>query len=385
MDIVNEALNKLEAEITRLETLYFVSIVTYRREAKHRYRKSRGSDRPVEFETPGWKREIAHNAGHFKAMVDGVLPQTLRETIFVRLVSALEVFHVDVVRSIYALRRDLLQRESTIELPYAYLASLSTIPELITKLVDRDCRAITSGGFEVATKFYKQRFNIELKSIPGYKNLKEIHDRRHILVHRLGHTDDQYRRSYSYGPRRVSVDQPYLLNSIQYIRSFAHEVVKRGGSLAANAIPASSSRGLNDMAVHVKLQSLEAEAMTSPEFFFLYNERYYCLRDLIRERTVSGQEVRLSLRGQSNVLRVYLRKIKALAKQDKLLIVTPSKTRNVKVLSAEILEKIHQRLPATPGATADEKVIAKELGLKTEIVQHAIRHLSLRNDGKEKT
>lgn len=377
MNVITEALTKLESEITRLETLYFVSTITYKREAKDRYRKSRGADRPIEFQTPEWKREIAHNAGHFKAMVDGVLPKTLRETIFVRLVSALEVFHVDIVRAVYALRRDLLQRESTIELPYSYLATLDTLPELITRLVDRDCRAITSGGFEYATKFYKQRFNIELKSIPAYGKLKEIHDRRHVLVHRLGYTDDQYRHSYRYTHRRVSVDQPYLLSSIQFIRSFVQEIVKQTSSLAASSIAAPSSRGLSDLAVHVKLQSLEAEAMTSPEFFFLYNEQYYCLRDLIRERSVLGQEVNLSLRGKSNVLRVYLRKIKVLAKQGQLAIVTPSKTRNVKVVSEEILQKVRQRLPTTSGEVPDEKVIAKELGLKTETVKKAIRHLSL--------
>jgi hypothetical protein len=376
MDVITEALTKLESEITRLETLYFVSTITYKREAKDRYRKSGGIDRPVEFKTSEWKREVAHNAGHFKAMVDGVLPKTLRETIFVRLVSALEVFHVDVVRAIYALRRDLLQRESTIELPYAYLARLDTLPELITRLVDRDCRKITSGGFEYATKFYKQRLNIELKSIPGYGNLKEIHDRRHILVHRLGYTDDQYRHSYSYARRRVSVDQPYLLTSIQFIRAFAQEVVKRSSSLVASSIAPASSRWLSDLTLHVKLQSLEAEAMTSPEFFFLYNEQYYCLRDLIRERTLLGEEVNLALRAKSNVLRVYLRKIKVLAKQNKLIIMTPSKTRNVKVLSEEIIQKVRQLLDTTSGV-ADEKVIAKELGLKAEMVKNAIRHLSL--------
>jgi ribosomal protein S25 len=86
--------------------------------------------------------------------------------------------------------------------------------------------------------------------------------------------------------------------------------------------------------------------------------------------------VNLALRAKSNVLRVYLRKIKVLAKQNKLIIMTPSKTRNVKVLSEEIIQKVRQLLDTTSGV-ADEKVIAKELGLKAEMVKNAIRHLSL--------
>jgi hypothetical protein len=88
MSVIDEARSKLEAEIGRLETLYFVSTITYKREAKANYKKSKGADKPVIFEAGHWKREVAHNAGHFSAIVDDVLPKTLRETIFVRLISA---------------------------------------------------------------------------------------------------------------------------------------------------------------------------------------------------------------------------------------------------------------------------------------------------------
>ena len=98
MSVIDEARNKLEAEVAKLETLYYVSTITYKRDAKAHYRKSKGTDTPVVFEAGDRKREVAHNAGHFKAIVDEVLPKTLRETIFVRLISAIEVFHVDLAQ-----------------------------------------------------------------------------------------------------------------------------------------------------------------------------------------------------------------------------------------------------------------------------------------------
>ena len=196
MSVIDEARSKLEAEIGKLETLYFISTITYKREAKAYYQKSKGADKPVVFEAGDWKREVAHNAGHFRSIVDDVLPKTFKsKTIFVRLISSVEVFHVDLVRAIFTFRRDLLARDQTLELPYAYVASLTTLSELITKLVDRDCRAITSGGFDDATKYFKRRFEIDLKALQGYNALSAAHDLRHVLVHRLGYTDEQYRHA----------------------------------------------------------------------------------------------------------------------------------------------------------------------------------------------
>jgi hypothetical protein len=333
MSIVDDARRKLEAEIARLETLYFVSTITYKREAKEHYRKSQGADKAIVFEAGDWKREVAHNAGHFKAIVEDVLPKTLRETIYVRVISAVEVFHVDLVRAIFTFRRDLLARNQVIELQYGYLASLTTISELITKLVDKDCRAMTSGGFEDAIKFYKQRFQIELKALSGYKQLAAAHDLRHILVHRLGFTDESYRRQYKSKKRRVAVDEAALLALLKHIRSYADALLKQVEKLTVTA-PARASRDQSDLSLHVQIDSPEAAELTSPDYSFLHNERYYTLRDYIRERRVDGSEVRLMLRGDQNVLRIYLKKVKTLAKHEKLTILTPSKTRTVKLTAA---------------------------------------------------
>jgi len=329
LSVIDEARSKLEAEIGKLETLYFISTITYKREAKAHYQKSKGADKPVIFQAGDWKREVAHNAGHFRSIVDDVLPKTLRETIFVRLISSVEVFHVDLVRAIFTFRRDLLGRKQPLELPFTYVASLRTLSELITKLVDRDCRAITSGGFDDATKYFTRQFQIDLTALPGYKPLSAAHDLRHVLVHRLGYTDEQYRHAYKSKKRRISVDQPYLLDTIKRIRVYADALVVQAANLSVSQT-SRTLRDQSDLALHVKIDSPEAADLTSPDFFFLYNERYYALRDLISERHVADGEMHLNLRGDSRVLRVYLRKIRALSEQSKLTILTPSKTRTVK-------------------------------------------------------
>ena len=151
--MIADAGNKLDAEIARLEMLYFVSTILYSREVKAKYREARHADKPVVFRSSQWKRVVAKNAGHFKQIVENLLPRSLRETIFVRLVSAVEVFLTDVIREMYAIRPDMLQTDNVVELSYQRLTSLRTRSEVITYLVNTDCRRLTSGGFNELKKY----------------------------------------------------------------------------------------------------------------------------------------------------------------------------------------------------------------------------------------
>jgi len=375
--MIADAANKLGVEISRLETLYFVSTILYRRESKAKYREARGADKPVEFKSAGWKREVAKNAGHFKQIIEELLPRTLRETIFVRLVSALEVFLTDIVREVYAARRDLLESDTNIELSYRYLSSLRTTSDLISFLVDRDCRALTSGGFKKTTKYYKERLGIDIAGSSHFNALSEIHERRHLLVHRLGYTDEQYRHMYGSDTRRVSIDESFLLESIKTMRDFAAEVVNRADSIIAAKPPARIQKGHNEVLLELELRSHKADQMTSPDYTFLYNERYYSLRDMLVERSVVGTCVALRLRGDKKVIRVFLRKIKGLATAKELIIMTPSKTTNAKELSAATIERVRQALPSGPWDRMAAKAVAKATGLKWRTVEAAIRHLRL--------
>lgn len=375
--MIADAATTLGVEVSRLETLYFVGTILYRRESKAKYREARGSDKPIEFKSAGWKREVAKNAGHFKQIIEELLPRTLRETIFVRLVSALEVFLTDVVREVYAARHDLLESDTHIELSYRYLSSVRSTSDLITFLVDRDCRALTSGGFKKATTYYKGKLGIDIAGFSHFKALSEIHERRHLLVHRLGYTDEQYRHLYGGDAHRVSIDESFLLESIKTVREFSADVVTRADSIISAKPAARIQKGLNEVSMELELRSHKADQMTSPDYSFLYNERYYSLRDMLVERSVSGTRVALRLRGEKKVIRVFLRKIKGLATAKELIIMTPSKTTNAKELSDTTVERVRQALPSGPWDRSAAKAVAKATGLKWRTVEAAIRHLQL--------
>ena len=379
--MIADPANKLESEVSRLETLYFVSTILYRREVKAKYREARPSDRPIEFRSNGWKKEVAKNAGHFKQIVDELLPRSLRETIFVRLVSALEVFLTDVVREVYAARRDLLATDIHIELSYRYLSSLQTTSDLVTFLVNKDCRALTSGGFTKITKYFRDRLGIDLAGARGFNRLKEIHERRHLLVHRLGYTDEQYREEHGQRTHRVSIEETFLLESIKLIRDFSADVVLKAGSVIVRGPEVRFSKTLNEIAIVVEICSPEADQLTSPNFSFLYNERYYSTRDMLVERSVSGSRVALKLRGEKKVIRVFLRKVQNLAKAKKLVIVVPSKTTNAKTVSVATIERVRQALPSGPWDRQTAKSVAKTLGLGPRTVEAALRQLQLSGIG----
>jgi hypothetical protein len=369
--------NKLEAEVSRLETLYFVSTILYRREVKTRRSEARHSDRPIEFRSMGWKREVAKNVGHFKTIVEELLPRSLRETIFVRLVSALEVFLTDVIREVYAVRRDLLETDSRIELSYRYLGSLHTTSELITFLVNKDCRALTSGGFLKVTKYFKERLGIDIAAARSFETLKEMHERRHLLVHRLGFTDEQYRHTYGPHTNRVTVDEAFLVEAIKALRDFSDDIVAGASSIISGARGAVRHRGLNEISIDVEVCSPEADRITSPDYSFLYNERYYATRDMLMERSVSGLRVKMKLRGEKKVLRVFLRKVQLLAKTKKLIILIPAKTTNAKEVSPATVERVRESLQGGVWNAEIAMRIAKSLRLNPRTVEAALRHLQL--------
>jgi hypothetical protein len=69
--VIIDAKNKLDAEISRLETLYYVSTILYGKEMREKYKQSPAKQAlPVTFRSAGWEREVAHNAGHFRVIVE---------------------------------------------------------------------------------------------------------------------------------------------------------------------------------------------------------------------------------------------------------------------------------------------------------------------------
>ena len=119
------------------------------------------------------------------------MDRMLSELTLVRLVSVLESFLVGAVRDVFVISKTPFMDPSLrIEMSQEELIANNSPSKIYKRIIDRETRRLSSGGFKAVIKFYKRRFNIDLPAIsPGYSALQGYHDRRHLLVHRLGRTD----------------------------------------------------------------------------------------------------------------------------------------------------------------------------------------------------
>ena len=145
------------------------------------------------------------------------------ELIYVRIVSALEVFLVDLIRDIFILSKDPFKRQDIKhQFTQGELLSLESTTSILDMIINKECRKLSSGGYKDIVKYYKRNFSIDIGSFhPGNKRMEEIHDRRHLLVHKLGKTDKAYRQKYNTFNMSVYIKEDYLIETISDLRTFA--------------------------------------------------------------------------------------------------------------------------------------------------------------------
>ena len=156
------------------------------------------------------------------------IPRYLRETILVRLITALEVFLIEVVRELFLYRRDIFYSDQQIQFHQNEILSTNSITEIWSKVLKFELRKLQNQGFKEFVKYYDRKLGIDVGRSPvSIKLIQEMHDRRHLLIHRLGNTDEKYRRDYSESKKHISVPENYLLNSISSINDFAEFIWKQ--------------------------------------------------------------------------------------------------------------------------------------------------------------
>jgi hypothetical protein len=155
-------------------------------------------------------------------------PRYLQELLFTRLISALEIFLIDSIREIGEIMPENFKSKEQISYTREQVLSFSTIEELQNSLIDKDCRQLSSGGFQEITKFYRNKLRIDYSSLhPGITKLQEYHDRRHLLIHRLGQVDDSYRHRYNSTAKKLSVDFYYLTEVMGSLLLFSEQLNKK--------------------------------------------------------------------------------------------------------------------------------------------------------------
>jgi hypothetical protein len=155
-----------------------------------------------------------------------VYPQMLRSTMLVRLVAAFEAYLVDTVEEI-ALRSDApFETDKRLELSQRQLLAMARDKSVKSHIVDKTARALTGGGLEEIRKFYQQMLALDI-STPSvsYAEIEEIHQRRHLYIHRSGYADRQYVHQYPTAGVKIDelipVPESYLLGALEALSGTA--------------------------------------------------------------------------------------------------------------------------------------------------------------------
>ena len=228
----------------------------------------------------------------------------LRELILVRAISALETFLTDAIRDIFVVNKaPFMDKSVRIDVSQEEYMTNSTQTKIFSKVINKETRKLTSGGFTEFIKYYKKRFDIDISSIsPGYATMNEYHDRRHILVHRMGQTDNYYRTKYGTEEKKLQVDQEYLEKLFKDLSTFSAQLEKKVREIidtAQNENEFSNAR----FVVDIDFLNEGVPNCLRPSFQFWADDEYVVMTDILlgTSQTDTGQ-VRYSFKGSDRAL-----------------------------------------------------------------------------------
>jgi len=357
-----KSLTALENEFKKLRCFYNTTVLAYQQADEFLGNKSKRRKKGT-IQHPSIRRQTE---------------SMLRELILVRAISALETFLIDAIRDIFlATKVPFMDKSVRLEFSQEELIANNSPAQIFNRIINRETRKLTNGGFNDFIKYYKRRFGIDLSNIPpGYKILNEYHDRRHILVHRLGHTDEVYRKKYGTDIKKIEVDEGYvesLLNDIEIFSSSLGSLIETFISTSSRDVSMSSARYVVD----IRFLKQDVPNCLQPNFQFWADDEYVMLSDiLIGTSPAEDGRVRHYFKGSDRALRKlkqYLRK--ALRRLAITFVIVEDHVRQekkLKIVSDAIIKQVQKELPEQPWSKGIHKEVAARLGLANSTVSAVI-------------
>lgn len=311
--------------------------------------------------------------------------KVLRELLLVRMISALETFLIDVIRDIFLKSKvPFMDKAVRHEFSQEELIALNNPTKIFNRIFNRETRKLTNGGFAEVCKYYKSRFDIDLGSHgPGASVMKEYHERRHILVHRLGQTDARYREKHQLNDRTISVSEEYVERLFTDVSAFASELAATAKVYLKSLKSPSNNRRHTRFVVDIDILSDKIPTCLQSDFEFWADDEFVVLSDiLIDTEILPNRRIRYFFAGSSRTilkLKKHLRK----ANQRGLIELNPIadvSTRKRRPLTEGVVEQVKEKLPDQPWPTGIHKTIAHELDLSNGSVSRAIHMLIQRRE-----
>lgn len=326
------------------------------------------------------------------------LEYKLRELIFVRLISALEVFLTDTIKDIFTYTKvPFMDNSSRFSLSQGELLSLESISEIKTKIILKETRKLSSSGFNEIMKYYKKKFNLDLSSFPpGKAKMIKYHEIRHLLVHRLGKTDQAFRKKFNSEEHNISISEKFILEAINEISIFVDKI-KLGVQKFLDNQQKNQNQVLN-IKKQLQLQ-LKFKCQTPVPFFIKPNFEFWCneeiksFSDINSVVNYDGKKIKILLSGNKKLISNYYKTIDPIIKRSKeygypqIKRINPDKKHKKspkeRVNLDHLIPLVQEILPEQPWKKGIHKEIAKNLNISNKQANRVINRLIKMNIFKD--
>ena len=295
-----------------------------------------------------------------------------KELALIRSISAIEVYLIDSVREIYSVNKSPFMKKGVIEYQLGELLSCTDIDELHAKYIEKQCRQLHSGGFEEIIKFYKSRFDIDFSKFNTSLNSKnyglvqiiQYHQKRHLIVHRLGKTDEHYRKTYNTSDTDVKLDENDLTVLFKVLLQFAYFVNNKAEMYVTTVAPE------NRISIKVEIYDDTVAEVFDPTYTIPIKKGTTLPLSVLLEKVEyeSDAVFTIKLHGVFAYLRKYYKLLKKIASSGKIKILSYetvsliSNKKAVKQYAWADVEKVIELLPEKPWPQNIHKEIAQKLG-----------------------
>lgn len=304
--------------------------------------------------------------------------KNLSEIVFIRVISGLEVYMKDSILEIF--RKNKLpfkNLKKDLKFDYNELLSFKSTADIVNKLIKTELREVKNGGISELVKYYNNTFGLEINiDSPEFKKLLKYHDQRHILVHRLGKTDEIYRKKYGSNIFTISIDEDYLMTCIDDFNSFGNEIEKLLNLKFKDEYYRIQQSKKPEKQIRFSVEILKGK----PEIFnfnyeFWVDEQPVMFGNILRDREdIDTKKFIISIAGKNREIENYIKIVDSFASKNKIKVeYLLKKKKQLPPLSKETLIKIKELLPPIPWEIKVIDEISLELNLsKRDVIRGLI-------------
>ncbi len=256
-----------------------------------------------------WEQDLQD----IRVLVEGSNNMLLNELIFVRAVSALEIYLVESIKDIFTARPQLfclLNKEITFH--YGELLTSNSLSSVFSKLLKRETQQLSRIGFDEVLKFYK-KLRIDLNdSKPGQIKMSMYHEIRHLIVHRLGEVDDRFKKNYNYYKEKIVIDDIFLNKALSDFDDFVNDSNQK----ILNALNALGKKKSQKKRQTIIIQvwfdrDSRNEIINLDTFIFRNGDELFFLSDIEINRVNQNGSVILTLKSTPTIINYYLQRLES--------------------------------------------------------------------------